>query len=96
MDARTTGLLVVAGLAMSTALACDALDEALDCQDVCARYADCHEVTYEIGDCASQCRDRADADRDYADQASACETCLDDRSCDGSTVCVDECAGVLP
>jgi hypothetical protein len=94
MESRSITFVLIAIAALGSG--CDAIDQALDCNDICSRYADCHDVDYDIDECASQCRDRADADRDYADAASACETCLDDRSCDGSSVCVDECQGVLP
>lgn len=75
---------------------CDKLDRALDCADICSRYADCYNVDYDVGACERRCRDRANTDRYFSDQADACETCLDDRSCAGSDVCADDCAIIVP
>jgi hypothetical protein len=83
-------------LALASVSGCSDIEEAIDCADICNRYADCYDIDYDTGACASRCRANADDDRDFADAANACETCLDDRSCTGSFVYTEECRGVVP
>jgi hypothetical protein len=74
----------------------DEVDELFDCTQICERYSDCFDADYDVDSCVNRCEDNADADEDFAEQADACETCLDDRSCTGSFACVSECAGIVP
>ena len=75
---------------------CGKVDQAFDCNQICNRYSDCFDENYDVSQCKTDCRDNAAADDTYADKASACETCLDDKSCTGSFACVDECVGIVP
>lgn len=87
---------IAVALGSVSAWGCSDLEEAVDCRDICSRYADCYDIDYDTGACESRCRSNASDDRDFADAANACETCLDDRSCTGSFVCVDPCRGIVP
>ena len=93
----TAALLLTAGIAgLSAGTGCNAIDAAFDCNAICSRYHDCFDSNYDVSACADRCRDNADADQDFGDKASACEACIDDRSCTESFGCVGECNGVVP
>ena len=74
---------------------CDSAEDAYDCHQICNRYEDCFDDGYDVDACESKCEDRADTDG-YTEQASDCESCLDDKSCTESFACAAECAGIVP
>ncbi len=92
------------GLAYTVALftafaslpACDDLEAAYDCNQICNRYQECLDDDYDTSACASRCRDNAEDDN-FADQAEDCQACIDDRSCvDATFGCAAECAAIVP
>ncbi len=70
-----------------------AIDKAVDCNDLCNRYADCYNTNYDRAACRNRCNDFNGNDRRAANE---CDTCLDGRSCLASFQCADECRGLLP
>ena len=82
-------------LAFSTA--CDKADEVIDCHKICNKYKECLNNDYDVGACVDRCEDKAANSDNASDQADACESCIDDKSCAGSTfACVAECAAFVP
>lgn len=75
---------------------CSDVVEAYDCNAICSRYSECFDKDYDVSACTSNCRDKADESQDYADKASACESCIDDKSCSGAFGCASECLGIVP
>lgn len=93
---------VLAWLVMSVAVmsisvsACDEVDAAFDCQEVCSRYKECYDANYNVGQCRETCRANADADEAKRKKADMCETCIDGMSCTGAAFsCTTECAGII-
>lgn len=77
--------------------ACDSVDRAYDCNQICNKYKTCADANYDESACASRCRDEAAASEAYEDRADDCQACIDDRSCLGSVFnCSGECAGIVP
>ena len=69
------------------------IDQAVDCANLCGRYADCYDSSYDRGACRDRCNEFVDNDERAAND---CDTCLDDRACTESFACSDECFGLLP
>jgi hypothetical protein len=80
---------------VTTAPACSTVENKYNCDQICDRYKDCFDANYDAEACQSDCEDQAE-DAGFADKAEDCEACIDDRSCSGSFVCIDECAGIVP
>ena len=89
------------GVALAAALASggcgdddpiDQLNEVADCSEICSRYGDCIGEIDQTA-CTDACEDRIDANSSVAAQASRCEDCLDDRSCEevATAGCFDQC-----
>jgi hypothetical protein len=75
----------------------DEIDNAVDCDSICGRYAECFDDSYDTDGCAEECRNSARDDEDYADKVDACESCMDDESCAGGLFeCTTECVGIVP
>jgi hypothetical protein len=73
------------------------IDEATDCDQVCARYADCFDSQYDEAACRSRCENRAAMVSGFADELDVCETCMDDKSCsEASFNCSDACDQIVP
>jgi hypothetical protein len=89
-------LFALAALTPFALSACDDIDQAFDCAQICQRYDDCVDSDYDVDGCTDRCETNADESDDFADQADACESCLDDRTCSGIFPCIDECIGVVP
>jgi hypothetical protein len=79
----------------ATAPACTEAENAYNCDQICDRYKDCFDANYDADACQSSCEDKAD-DAGFAEKASDCESCIDDKSCTGSFACADECVGIVP
>lgn len=77
--------------------AADSVDEATDCDQVCARYADCFDSSYDQGACRGRCEQKADTVAGYSDELDTCENCMDDKSCTEATFnCASECNQIVP
>jgi hypothetical protein len=75
----------------------DPITHQISCQDVCERYEDCVGARYDVPHCTERCEDRAPRDDAWTEHLSACDECMDERSCGESTFgCKDECAGLVP
>ena len=85
--------LTVAGL---SAMNCDAVDAAFDCQSVCTRYRDCFQQDYNVDNCRSSCRNRAANDSTVKQAADTCESCIGDKSCVAAVVQCPSCAQIVP
>jgi hypothetical protein len=72
------------------------IDRALDCSSICNRFEECFDSDFDSQSCAEDCRNNAQEDQDFADQADACESCIDERACTENFSCVDECFGIVP
>jgi hypothetical protein len=82
--------------AVASMPACDKVEHAYDCNQICDRYQECLNSDYDTDACASRCRDKAD-DTDYGNHAEDCQACIDDKSCVNATFsCASECAGIVP
>jgi hypothetical protein len=83
--------------AASSTTGCSDIKHAYDCDQICNKYKDCFDSNYDTGTCASKCRNHASDDDAYGDKADACQACIDDKSCAGSTFqCASECIGIVP
>lgn len=69
------------------------IDQAVDCNDLCNRYADCFDSEYDRAACRDRCNETVDNDPRAAND---CDTCLDDRACSESFTCGNECFGLIP
>jgi hypothetical protein len=75
----------------------DEIDNAVDCDSICGRYAECFDDSYDTGACAAKCRDNASGDENYEAKVDACEDCMDNESCaSGLFECSAECIGIVP
>lgn len=92
------------GLACTVALltavaampACDAIEHAYDCNQICNRYKECFNSDYDTSACASKCRDKAN-DTDFGNHAESCQGCIEGKSCVGASFsCAGECSGIVP
>lgn len=94
----TTALLLFGALVVCGA--CDpirAIDQSVDCNNICARYRDCYNPNYDVAACRSRCENYVHGDGGHADQANQCNNCLDPHSC--ATIpfsCTTQCAGIIP
>jgi hypothetical protein len=80
-----------------TTVACDKADEVVDCSKICNKYKDCLNNDYDVSACVDRCEDKTADNDDVSDQADACESCIDDRSCAGATFgCGAECVAFVP
>jgi hypothetical protein len=85
------------GCLLGTALdAIDELDNAADCNTICNRYQDCVPEHRSLTDCVESCERSSDKDDRFMDRVDDCGSCIDANSCDITTKCEDECAGVMP
>jgi hypothetical protein len=76
--------------------ACGEADEAIDCAKICNKYAECVEEDYDETACIERCETKADEDENFAEATDDCESCIDERSCGESWVCIDECIAIVP
>lgn len=92
----TRGITLALTLSLAAITGCqaaEAVDQAVDCNDLCNRYADCFDTNYDRASCRDRCADVVEND---ARAANDCDTCLDGRSCAGAFACGTECYGLLP
>ena len=86
--------LMVGGL---SAINCDSVDAAFDCQAVCSRYHDCYDQSYDVDACRSRCRTNAANDSSVRQAADTCESCIGDKSCLSATFnCGASCGQIVP
>lgn len=95
------GLSLALGLAFSGLVGCseavDDINNSIDCNTVCQRYADCFDGDYDVDGCSDKCENRAGSDDDRQRQLRTCDACIDDRSCTAATfACADDCVGIVP
>lgn len=87
------GLFVFGAL---TVFGCNTVDNTVDCDGICRRYADCFDKSYDVSQCTSRCLDSVD-NEGYHTQADACVSCIDDKSCTSATFnCATQCKGIVP
>jgi len=79
----------------ATAPGCSTVENAYNCQQICDRYKDCFDASYDSGACQDRCKSKA-KDDGFANKASDCQSCIDDKSCTGSFACIAECGGIVP
>ena len=73
------------------------VDNAIDCNGICSRYATCFDANYDVSACELRCRDASSDDREYRRKADMCNACIGERSCAAATFsCVLECASIVP
>lgn len=85
----------VAGIVAGTA--CSSIDNAIDCNSICKRYADCFNSAYDVSACESRCKSNSQNDADYQNKVNTCSACIDDRSCSSATFnCAGNCSNVVP
>ncbi len=73
-----------------------AIDQSVDCNDICNRYRDCYDSAYDTGAWRSHCENYVLGDGGHGDQANQCDMCLDPRSC--TTVafaCSSQCMNII-
>lgn len=88
-------LFFIAMLGLS-AVGCDSVDNAIDCDGICSRYRDCFDSGYDTGACASRCRSNS-KDKAYEAKVNSCNACIDAHSCTGAAFsCADDCSSVVP
>lgn len=95
------GFSFVLALAPVALLGCgDTVDEITnksDCRQVCQRYADCFKSDYDVDGCTDKCETSADDDTQRQRKLQACDSCIDDRSCNEATFnCAGDCLGIVP
>jgi hypothetical protein len=95
------GLSFALALAPVALLGCsDTVDEItnkIDCHQVCQRYADCFKSDYDVDGCTDKCENSADDDAQRQRKLQACDSCIDDRSCNDATFnCAADCLGIVP
>jgi hypothetical protein len=88
-------MLKLVSFGLTLLLGCSAVENAYNCDQICDKYKDCFDASYDAEACQNRCEANADDDN-FADKASSCQSCSDDRSCSGSFACVDECVGIVP
>ena len=69
------------------------IDTAVDCGDLCGRYADCFDSSYDQDACRARCHDIVTRDPNAANE---CDTCLDAHACSESFGCSGPCYGLIP
>jgi len=98
---RSTIFVFFASVAALSAVGCSdpiqAIDQSVDCNDICNRYRDCYNASYDTSACRSRCENYVHGDGGHGDQANQCDMCLDPRSC--TTVafaCSTQCMNIIP
>jgi hypothetical protein len=90
-------LTLFAALTSFGTIACDKVDEAFDCQQVCTRYRDCYDSGYDVSGCESRCRTNAANDPSVQQAADTCDNCIGDKSCASATFnCAGSCGTIVP
>lgn len=88
---------IFAVLLTSLLLSCSAVEDAVNCRQVCDRYQECFDSDYDVSECVDTCTDEADEDDDYSRRVDVCESCIDGLSCGEATFdCATECVGIVP
>jgi len=92
----TKTLLMTLSLALPV-VACDSIDNAIDCNSVCGRYRDCYNADYDVSACATRCREAASKDVNYQSKADQCDACIGAKSCIAATFqCAIDCGTIVP
>jgi hypothetical protein len=83
-------------LASFCGVGCSEAEQIYDCTSVCEKYSECVDEDLDQSDCVDRCESNADADKDFEEQASDCEDCIDGESCvDAAVECTTTCAPVI-
>jgi len=86
----------LAGLLLGL-VGCGQVDAALDCHDICSRYASCYDTSYDVDACETRCRNASKVDATFRRNADVCNACITDRACASATFsCANECSTVVP
>ncbi len=59
--------------ALACSVGCSEVKNAYDCAHICDRYQECFDDSYDTDSCTSACKDMANNDDNFADQASSCQ-----------------------
>ena len=77
--------------------ACESVDNAIDCGQVCTTYSDCFDSEYDVEACTDDCEAEASEDDDFENKLESCESCIEDQSCTEATFsCAGSCIGIVP
>ena len=88
---------ILAALLPTLLLSCSAVEDALNCRQVCEKYQECFDSDYDVGECVDACTDEAAEDDDYSRRVDVCESCIDGLSCGEATFdCATNCVGIVP
>lgn len=97
MTNRFNMTLIAAALSLATFGCADEIDNAIDCDYICDRYASCFDDNYDSTACQNRCEDNANTDDNFQEKVDACDECIDDDSCVSSAFsCSDECSSIVP
>lgn len=86
----------VFGVVSAFLMGCGAVSNAVDCNQICNRYQSCYNRNYDTSTCQTNCRNNANSDSGYSAKASACSSCMDDKSCASATFSCPNCVGIVP
>lgn len=80
---------------------CGEAAELYNCARICEAAGDCADMAgldLDVTSCIDECEDEADQSAEFAEDAEACQECLDaGEECTAENIpCVDECASVVP
>ncbi|MCA9601954.1 MAG: hypothetical protein R3A78_12065 [Polyangiales bacterium] len=90
-------LFVAASLAFGVAGCADEIDAAIDCNDICSKYAECFDSDYDEEACFDRCDDKANDNEDFDHKVDVCSACIDGQSCvESGFMCAADCAGIVP
>ena len=72
-------------------IACDEVQDTLDCDAICSKKQECVDEDYNVDECRDACEDAADESETYEKQLHECQDCVEDQSCLESVTCFDDC-----
>ena len=75
---------------------CDATENAIDCSDICDKYAECWDKDYDEEKCRSNCRSKANDDPDFESKVGQCAACVENKACVETFACGVPCSGIVP
>ena len=70
---------------------CDDLEESVNCNAACEKYASCEDNDYDSAGCFDRCETRSDNDKDFASRVNVCDACLEGKACDEQAGCLEDC-----
>jgi hypothetical protein len=97
---RLIEALIVSCVLFIGVAACGKAEQLYDCAALCEAYGDCAgELGEDVdeGACIDECRQKADTDEGFAQDADRCVNCLDEAgTCSDNFPCANQCVDVLP